>query len=59
MHGMGKGAQALRVALGWGRKMTSGHPGSGESGVRGVGGTLGRTLAQKLPLLAFQAACAL
>ena len=39
--------------------MATQDPESGESGVRGVGGTLGGALAQKLPLLAFQAACAL
>ena len=44
MHGMGKGAQALRVCLGVGLKMTTQAP---ESAVGGG------TLAQKLPLLAF------
>ena len=42
---MGKGAQALRVCLGVGLKMTTQAP---ESGGGGSG-----TLAQKLPLLAF------
>ena len=57
MHGMGKGAQALRLCLGVGLGKDD-HPGSR---IYVVGRVVlgGGTLAQKQPLLAFLSLCAL
>ena len=62
MHGMGKGAQALRVCLRVGLEEEDDHPGSSRIYVVGrvvLGGWWDTCLRKKLPLLAFLSLCAL